>query len=277
MTQPKRRLVCMWNRPAGVAVADQRGPRTASPACSRARRPTLMAYLRKPLSTWIRPSTSAGSRPARLLSYQTVSRNSTRVACSALALLQALAHRAQPAQVGQAVVDARRSSGLGGALLAIAAASAERTASASGSSTCAPARAAGGSAAASAASRPAASSRRRSCRCGRRHAPSRAFTKARHLGQRHAAWPARRAGPGTSTLPSFRPRSEITTRCGTPISSQSANIAPGRSPRSSSMHVDAQRRQFVVQRVGGGLAPRRCGRSRSGRSPPRTARSRPAR
>ena len=48
-------------------------------------------------------------------------------------------------------------------------------------------------------------------------------------------WPARSRRPCTSSWPSFRPRSEMTTRCGTPISSQSANIAPGRSPRSSSM------------------------------------------
>ena len=41
--------------------------------------------------------------------------------------------------------------------------------------------------------------------------------------------------PWTSSVPAFRPRSEITSRQGTPISSQSANIAPGRSPRSSSI------------------------------------------
>src|SRR5436190_5314836 len=37
-----------------------------------------------------------------------------------------------------------------------------------------------------------------------------------------------------STLPSLRPRSPIVMRCGIPINSISANITPGRSPRSSS-------------------------------------------
>jgi hypothetical protein len=73
-----------------------------------------MAYLRKPLSTWIRPSTRAGLQAGARLSYQTVSRNSMRVWCLGLARLQPLAHRAQPAQVGQALLDASNR-GRGGA------------------------------------------------------------------------------------------------------------------------------------------------------------------
>src|SRR6185369_5617400 len=67
-----------------------------------------------------------------------------------------------------------------------------------------------------------------------RHAASLPFTKASASATVTVAGAASRR-PWTSTVPAFRPRSESTTRVGTPISSQSANIAPGRSPRSSRM------------------------------------------
>ena len=162
-------------------------------------------------------------------------------ACSALLLLQALAHRAEPAQVGQARRRSCRTSGFGGAL------SRDRQP---------PARSAPNR---RAAPRPARRPAHAATRADGDAAPQRAaaaiatpaappvgqgagmlmraslpFTKRERVGQRHLAGGARRAGPGTRPcLPSGRGR-EMTTRCGTPISSQSANIAPGRSPRSSS-------------------------------------------
>ena len=55
---------------AGVAVADQARPERHHLHVAARAGDRLIAYLRKPLSTWIRPSTSAGSSPARVLSYQ---------------------------------------------------------------------------------------------------------------------------------------------------------------------------------------------------------------
>jgi hypothetical protein len=53
-------------------------------------------------------------------------------------------------------------------------------------------------------------------------------------------------------LPFLEPRSPMVTRCGTPISSQSANIAPGRSPRSSRSHP-RRRPSTRIQLVGSAL------------------------
>jgi hypothetical protein len=58
--------------------------------------------------------------------------------------------------------------------------------------------------------------------------------------------------PLYSSLPSFRPRSPTTTRCGTPISSMSANIDAGALVAVVEDGVDAGRQQFGVKRVGGG-------------------------
>src|SRR5690606_21984347 len=60
-------------------------------------------------------------------------------------------------------------------------------------------------------------------------APSRASRAARSSCSRPAARRSR-----YSKLPASRPRPETTTRCGMPINSMSANICPGRRPRSSS-------------------------------------------
>src|SRR3569623_3586099 len=57
--------------------------------CMYPRAPTVdIAYLRNADSTWISPNTIAGSKPARLDSYHTVSRNSRRTCMSGSLLLK---------------------------------------------------------------------------------------------------------------------------------------------------------------------------------------------
>ena len=71
--------------------------RTASPACSRARRPCDTAYLRKPDSTSITPSTSCGSRPgARRLVLHGLQQLDALLAIGD-ALAQPLGHLVHPA------------------------------------------------------------------------------------------------------------------------------------------------------------------------------------
>ena len=49
-----------------------------------------------------------------------------------------------------------------------------------------------------------------------------------------------------SSLPSFRPRSPMTTRSGMPIKSASLNFTPGALVAIVHQHVDARGRQFFV-------------------------------
>ena len=193
----------MWNSAAGVAVADHAGSRTASPACSRARRRWTTAYLRKPLSTWISPSTSSGSSPARCAlvpdasaGTRCASRSSGLCRCGSRSLIAPSQRRYASARSDvaeqrlrrRAVGDRRPTAPL-------------RTESASGSSTAArrPARAAAaGSTPAPAATRRAP--RLRHGRGDRAHAgqSSEPFSDSRDaLGQRHLVVARRRAGPGT--------------------------------------------------------------------------------
>ena len=63
-------------------------------------------------------------------------------------------------------------------------------------------------------------------------------------------WAAASVRHLTSTVPSFSPRSPITTRSGMPIRSASLNLTPGRWSRSSIRHVEAGRLQAARRAPG---------------------------
>ena len=91
------------------------------------------------------------------------------------------------------------------------------------------------------------------------------------------AAPARRPRRGRawySTLPSFRPRSPIVTRCGMPISSRSANMHAGPLVAIVEQDVDAGRAQLGVQLVGRRAHRVAASIADRARSPLRTAPSR---
>ena len=249
----------MWNRRRRRRRRSA-APRTASPACSRARRRSRS----RTCESRSRPGPGRAPAPARgrraCSRTRASRRNSTRVDELGLLLAQALAHRAEPAQVGEALLDRgearlrRRRVGDRGRR---APSAPHRPAAPR------PARRRGPARGHAERQRSAEQAPRHDgaaalSRCGRarrvmpRACPS--GRQARRRAARSLAAASRR--PWYSTLPSFRPRSDRTTRCGTPISSQSANIAPGRSPRSSRMTSTPALEQLGVQRVGG-LAHRR--------------------
>ena len=224
----------MWNSLAGVAVADHAGPeRHHLHVAARAR--AGHGELAEVALDLDQAQHQADVEPGALGSR---TRRSAGIPCASASrscfLLQPLAHRAQPAQVGQPRLGVARTPAPAAPCCAIAELSAVRTESISGSSICAAGvrrRACSDNAAGQRAARAAADCAVDSMLMRR----SRPCRKAGDLGGRHLGGRACRGGAGTRAgLPSGRGR-RCTTRCGTPISSQSANIAPGRSPRSSSI------------------------------------------
>ena len=202
-----------------------------------------MAYLRKPLSTWISPSTSDGLQAgAPALVPHRFEELDRACWCSVLRCLSRSLARAEPAQVGQALVDVVE------ARLAAA-----RRRPPQPTAPSAPRR--------PAAPRPAPARVRRRMRqrtrqqrqrrgqqraARRRHAAERPCTLATASASGITVAAASRR-PCTSTVPSFRPRSEITTRM------RHADQFPVGEHRAGALaavvehDVDAGRREFVVQ------------------------------
>ena len=247
------------------------GSRTASPACSRARRrprsrtcETAFDLDQAEHQRRIEP------RARRLVSR--VSRNSTRAPCRH-AVLQAFRHLAEPARYAMRSSMSRNR--LRRPAVGDRPASATRTASASGSSFCAPARASFGSSARDPA--PSRTTPPRSMRAACVMAPKPAPHEGEHLGQRHAC--RRRIAPALVLDLAFLQAALADRRRGA-----ARRSAPSR--RTSRPALAAVVEDDVDA---GSLAARSCscvgapahgsasGRSRSGRSPPRTARSRRAR
>jgi hypothetical protein len=221
-----------------------------------------MAYLRKPLSTWMRPSTSEVSKPGAGLVPHGLQELDTRLVLG-LARPQPLAGVAQPAQVGQALVDlveARlgrrqvrhrgrqcRTHGVGQRLLDLRAGPGWRP---------------GHPGRSGHAQQHGEAGRVRACpssclqsgldggqRVGHRHHDGRRVAPALHLD---------RAGLQAAVGDHHAQ--------GTPISSQSANIAPGRSPRSSSSTSTPSAASWSCS-ARPRPSPRRCGPCRSGTRP----------
>ena len=251
----------MWNRRAGVAVADQAGPeRHHLHVAAR-----TGALIRRICGKRSRPAPARAPAPARgprACSRTRASRGTRRgVSVVGLAALRAGRSSRRASADRPAAPRSSAKAGFGGALSATAADSAERTESASGSSTWrAGARRVRGRPS-SATQRAAAASRQPRAGVGRgsaaAHAASRCLDDDATMRRPASTGDGRRVAPALvlrPCLPSGRGRRR-TTRCGMPISSQSANIAPGRSPRSSSSTSMPAACELVVQRVGGRPAP----------------------
>ena len=166
-----------------------------------------------------------------------------------LALLQALAHRAEPAQVDQALFDRVRSSAAAGTGRRPPPTSAERTALASGSSTCAPASAAANAAQRAAQQRQPTSRRRRAPGpCSHGASTCRRFAeRAQRHRRRPPCWQLASRRPWILDLAFFQ------AALGDHDAMRHADQLPVGEHRAGALaavvehHVDAKRRELIVQ------------------------------